>query len=581
MDTPKILLVDDRRENILVLEAVLEKPGLDIFFATSGNEALSLLLEHEFALILLDVQMPGMDGFETAELIRSREKTMHTPIIFVSAINKEERYVFAGYEKGAVDYLSKPIDETILRSKVNVFVDLYTQKKTVEKAYGELQVALDELERSNKMIMENQRAVIEEERLKLLLQVSGATVQEMTDPLNSILQGLDSLKSHAAQCKEHCFDAMEDLERIGNAGILLQGVISRIQEIPAMQSGLAPKDGPLQADQTVIVLCVDDDEGYFHLISAMLAGFPHIRMTYAGSCADAEELLSGDERADLILLDHFLPDGDSFRILSFLKQREMDVPSVIITGRGDEVVAARAIKLGAVDYLPKNEVHGERLFESIQAALEQRRMKQDLRKAMTVVADMATRDSLTVLYNRRYFFDSLEKEIAREERYRTGLSLCMIDIDFFKSINDTYGHLAGDRVLKELADMMRETVRENDIVCRYGGEEFSIIFPHTRIDKAYGICERFRRIVEDHVFSYEHFLIRATVSIGLTGFSPGDGVLTAHVIERADRELYRAKEEGRNRVCAIGAGRLADSGALPEGDEEKARRVKPPGFGTN
>jgi len=161
MEIPKILLVDDRRENILVLEAILERPDLDIFFATSGYEALDLLAEHEFALVLLDVQMPGMSGLETAEIMRSREKTMYTPIIFLTAVSKEEQHVFAGYEKGAVDYLPKPVDEVILRGKVNVFVDLYDQKRTLEKANGELRVALGELEESNRTILDNQRALVE------------------------------------------------------------------------------------------------------------------------------------------------------------------------------------------------------------------------------------------------------------------------------------------------------------------------------------------------------------------------------------------------------------------------------------
>jgi CheY-like chemotaxis protein len=120
----KILVVDDRPENLLAIEAVLDRPDLSIITATSGNRALGLVLEHNFALILLDVQMPEMDGFEVAELIRSSEKTRHIPIIFVTAINKEKAHVFTGYEKGAVDYLFKPLDPAILRSKVNIFVEL-------------------------------------------------------------------------------------------------------------------------------------------------------------------------------------------------------------------------------------------------------------------------------------------------------------------------------------------------------------------------------------------------------------------------------------------------------------------------
>ncbi len=132
-DIIKILLVDDRPDNLFVLESILKSPELTLIKATSGNEALSLVLEHDFALALLDVQMPVMNGFETAELLRGFEKTKHIPIIFITAINKEEKFIFKGYQSGAVDYLFKPLHPDILKSKVNIFLDLYRQQKMLEK----------------------------------------------------------------------------------------------------------------------------------------------------------------------------------------------------------------------------------------------------------------------------------------------------------------------------------------------------------------------------------------------------------------------------------------------------------------
>jgi PAS domain S-box-containing protein len=126
-----ILLVDDRPENLLALEAILEPLGQRLMRAQSGEDALRCLLEREFAVILLDVQMPGMNGFETAELIKARERTRFTPIIFLTAISKEEEYVFRGYSVGAVDYMFKPFQPAILQSKVQVFVDLYRQQKRI------------------------------------------------------------------------------------------------------------------------------------------------------------------------------------------------------------------------------------------------------------------------------------------------------------------------------------------------------------------------------------------------------------------------------------------------------------------
>ena len=129
MPPVEILIVDDRPENLLALEAILEPLGQTLVRAHSGDEALRLLLSHDFAMILLDVQMPGIDGFETARLIKSRERTKYIPIIFLTAISKDEEYVFEGYSVGAVDYMTKPFQPDILRSKVSVFVDLYQKQR--------------------------------------------------------------------------------------------------------------------------------------------------------------------------------------------------------------------------------------------------------------------------------------------------------------------------------------------------------------------------------------------------------------------------------------------------------------------
>lgn len=135
-DHVNILLVDDHPENLLALEATLEPLGHCLVKATSGSEALKHLLSHEFAVILLDVRMPDMDGFETAVLIRQREKTRHVPVIFITANNKDERQVLQAYSIGAVDYIAKPFEPEILRSKVSIFVELFEQAQEI-KRYAE------------------------------------------------------------------------------------------------------------------------------------------------------------------------------------------------------------------------------------------------------------------------------------------------------------------------------------------------------------------------------------------------------------------------------------------------------------
>src|ERR1700761_1426968 len=136
--SPNILVVDDRKENLLATEKVLKNIRADIFKANSGNEALSLMLRHKFAVILLDVQMPEMDGFETAKLMQEQESMRGVPIIFVTAISKEEKYATQAAQIGAVDYIFKPINSDILRSKVKVYLDLYIQREQILKLNGDL-----------------------------------------------------------------------------------------------------------------------------------------------------------------------------------------------------------------------------------------------------------------------------------------------------------------------------------------------------------------------------------------------------------------------------------------------------------
>lgn len=168
-NTLDILIVDDRPENLLTLEHLLESPELNIVRANSGQEALGLLLDHDFALVLLDVQMPDMDGFETAELMRGNKRTRHIPIIFVTANHTESKHIFRGYDSGAVDYLFKPLDAQMLLCKVRIFLEIHRQRQALQAKTRELDARIVELHQLQRELEEKNR------QLQLLSSLDGLT----------------------------------------------------------------------------------------------------------------------------------------------------------------------------------------------------------------------------------------------------------------------------------------------------------------------------------------------------------------------------------------------------------------------
>jgi signal transduction histidine kinase len=188
---PRVLLVDDRADNLLALRAVLEPLGLDLVEAASGEEALRHLLAGEFALIILDVQMPGLDGFETARLIRGRERTRYVPIIFLTAISGEPEHYQRGYESGAVDYVYKPFEPEILRAKVAVFAELWTRGATIEAQREELAGRLAELDEAHAGLAAQ---AVELERSNAALERFAEVVGlELREPLHTVAGLLDLL----------------------------------------------------------------------------------------------------------------------------------------------------------------------------------------------------------------------------------------------------------------------------------------------------------------------------------------------------------------------------------------------------
>ncbi|MBK5301259.1 MULTISPECIES: hybrid sensor histidine kinase/response regulator [Gammaproteobacteria] len=193
----KLLIVDDLPENLLALEALIRREDRIVYKALSADEALSLLLQHEFAMAILDVQMPGMNGFELAELMRGTEKTRNIPIVFVSAAGRELNYAFKGYESGAVDFLHKPLDVHAVKSKVNVFVDLYRQSKAMKHQVEALEHSRREQEALLKQLQNTQNEL--EQAVRMRDDFMSIVAHEVRTPLNGLILETQLRKMHLAR----------------------------------------------------------------------------------------------------------------------------------------------------------------------------------------------------------------------------------------------------------------------------------------------------------------------------------------------------------------------------------------------
>jgi diguanylate cyclase (GGDEF)-like protein len=253
-------------------------------------------------------------------------------------------------------------------------------------------------------------------------------------------------------------------------------------------------------------------------------------------------------------------------LLQQIKQISPDTQILIITSHSSVETAIESLRAGAYDYIMKPFDDLDMITKAVKRAIEKSRLvienqflveslkqnKKELERLNEVFWDMAVRDGLTGLHNHRYFYETLSKEIIRSNRHGWVFSLLFMDVDFFKDYNDTHGHLEGDNVLRELAEILRKRFRRTDVIARYGGEEFVVLLPEMNKHDALATAEEIRKLVEGYPFRGRETQPegKLTVSIGVSSF-PEDGQDNESLLKNADEALYRAKNSGRNTVCKV------------------------------
>jgi two-component system cell cycle response regulator len=482
-----------------------------------------------------------------------------------SGLLKAAREVLSdGHEKRLEIHTVSSFDKDIwLDCQLNIFttageshllliIDDITDRKEMDNRLRQQNVALEdnnqELERANRQIIEQQKAIIEEERLKVLLQMAGATAHELNQPLMALLGYIELM----AMDRDNPEKVGKYSEQIEEAGHRIAEIVRKIQTIRHDEvKRYAGETTILNLDKPIKILSVEDNDLDFDKIKTTLGHSKQVQIERAEDIDIGFERLA-EQSYDLIFVDYALPSGTALDFIAGMEEKQLEIPTVVITGKGDEMIASQVIQRGAYDYLPKSRISKKSLTRIIHNTMEKFRMKTEIKQAMEKMADLSTKDELTDLYNRRYFMEFAEREVAGAERYAQNLSLLMLDLDFFKQINDNHGHPAGDSVLKQTAHLLKKSIRQCDVACRYGGEEFAVIMPNTCLADARIFCERLRKKINKATVRYDSKKIRFTVSIGLAQFTPKIDKSIAHLIKRADTGLYAAKQQGRNRVIAVG-----------------------------
>lgn len=294
------------------------------------------------------------------------------------------------------------------------------------------------------------------------------------------------------------------------------------------------------------ILIVDDDtaikdsvEEYLKILSYDVASALH-----------AEEALEKLKtfKADVVLTDIMMQGMDGLELTRKIKE-EHDIDVMVMTGYSADYSYEEAVKAGASDFIFKP-FRFEELDLRIKRVLRESEFKKERAKLLAELEQLAITDALTGLYNSRQFFRQIKMEIKRNDRYARALSLLILDIDFFKDYNDTWGHLEGDKVLMRIGKVINSCMRSMDTAYRYGGEEFAILLPETGLKKACVVGERIRDLIGAEVFEPEPGEKRSvTVSIGASEREEGEDFTS--FIRRTDQALYKSKETGRNKLTAF------------------------------
>jgi len=590
MENQKILVVEDNPLNMKLVKALLELGRFQIIEAETAQKGINLAKEIIPDLILMDIQLPDMDGLSAVRIIRQAESTNHIPIVALTA------YAMQGDEEkalnaGCTGYITKPVKTKSFLNKINKYINQdvkeHSDNQTQIRDHRHKILIVDDDPLNVKLLEANlscedyivfsahdgsaaleEVETIQPDLILLDIMMPGIDGYEVTRRLKTSaktrdipiilitsLTGIDDKnKGMQAGADEFLNKPVNTTELLARVKSLIRlkkyheqlksrnkSEVSFVRPTQSIASSIPEKEMP-------VVLLAEDNEKDLRLLRAYLNGQSYqIKYVRTG-----EEALSFclKQKADLLILDVILPGINGFDVCRQLKNNDATrkIQILMVTSLNDLESRIKGIEFGADDFLIKP-IHKDEFIVRVRALLRKKSYLDMLSKKYESTLYAAITDKLTCLYNREYLNHFLDYEIKRCDRQNQTMGLVMLEIDDFKTVNDTYGHLAGDRTLEKFGTLIKNQIREIDLAARYEREEFAVVLPYVNQVQAEGIAERIRKTVSafDFFNQQEGPALKITISLGIALY-PEHAKTVADLIEKAGKALYCAKKDGKNIV---------------------------------
>lgn len=564
MNNASVLIVDDRPENLIALEATLDSLDCDIIQASSGEEALELSLEQDFSIILLDVQMPGMDGYETAEMFRSIKRTRHIPIIFVTAICKAQHNIFKGYAAGGVDFLFKPIEEQVLLSKVKVFLSMDAQKKQLKQQTTLLDGQLQELKQRRAELS------LERYRLEKAQDIAGVGSWDLIDKDNQAgltTQCNQIMGLHNKNTKLSSLLSQVDHE----ARVVIDDSIRSFKQGESafwdIEHSITTRDGNRKTIRHHGEDFIDEETNTRHLI-ATVQDITELRGTQQ-QLMIANTILENATEGMVITTSKGTIEwvNRAFcELMGYTEKELLNSPIKLLRSERHDVTFYQDMweslleeKSWQGEIWNRNKSGQALLFSSTIALIEGSESEgtkylaiyndiSELKVEGSLTNYLPNHDALTRLPDCYLLEDRLVQTCHYAANFNKQVALVYLDIESFSNINDEFGFVFGDAVLQKIAKRIDSAIGYQTSLYRVCNDEFAFIVPFSNTGREFFFYINMIREKFDRPLNIDKHSLSLNLKVGVSVYPP-DSKSPVDLIELARDALRQNEREAQNSFC--------------------------------